>query len=132
VSDKELTDEELLELGVDPDFNNRVDRWMTALTDWQEARLPFGSRRAGFMEAFTRTYWMYRMGPCHCWWFSKAFPLGASKMWRKKHPILWRHFHIVQPVCKWFHAKRDREWKLELDREVFSDDYVDAQAETDE
>jgi hypothetical protein len=132
MSDKGMTDDELLELGVDPDFNNRVDRWMTALTDWRETRLQFGSRRAGILEALTSTYWMFRMGPCHCWWFGKAFPLGASKMWQKRHPVLWRYFHIVQYLCKLVHARRDREWKRELDRDVFGDDYVDTSADKDE
>jgi len=30
MSNKKLTDDELLELGVDPDYNNRVDRWTTS------------------------------------------------------------------------------------------------------
>ena len=122
MSNKELTDEELLELGYDPDFGNWVDRWMRELGDWRDARLPYGSRRAGFTEAFTSTYWMFRMGPCHSWWFGKAFPLGAAKMWRKKHPGLWRYFHVLQFLCKRIHSKRDRDWELELDREVFGDD----------
>ena len=129
MSNKELTDEELLELGYDPDFGNWVDRWMRELGDWRDARLPYGSRRAGFTEAFTSTYWMFRMGPCHSWWFGKAFPLGAAKMWQKKHPVLWRHFHVMQFLCKRIHSKRDRDWELELDREVFGDDTVDAWAE---
>ena len=132
MSDKGMTDDELLESGIDPEFNTRVDRWMSALYDWRNARLPYGSRRAGFMEAFTSTYWMFRMGPCHCWMFGKAFPLGAAKMWQKKHPVLWRYFHIVQYLCKLVHARRDREWERELDRDVLGDDYVDTPAKKDD
>ena len=62
---------------------------------------------------------MFRMGPCHSWWFGKAFPLGAAKMWRQRHPVLWWYFHLAQRLCGWFRARRDREWK------VFGDDYAD-------
>ena len=122
MSNKKLTDDELLELDIDPNFNTWVDRWMRALYDWRNARLPYGSRRAGILEALTSTYWM----------FGKAFPLGAANMWRKKHPVLWRYFHILQPVYKWFHAKRDHEWQRELERDVFGVDVVDAWYADDE
>jgi hypothetical protein len=45
---------------------------------------------------------------------------------------LWRYFHIVQYLCKLVHARRDREWERELDRDVFGDDYVDTPAEEDD
>jgi len=125
MSNKELTDEELLELGYDPDFDNWVDRAMRAIDDWRDARLPHRSRLAGLLEAVTGTYWMFRMGPCHCWMSGKAFPFGAAKMWRQKHPVLWWYFHVAQRVCDWFHARRDREYEREMDRDIFGEDYLD-------
>jgi len=56
MSNKKLTDDGLLELDIDPNFNTWVDRLMRALYDWRNARLPYGSRRAGIAESPQRVW----------------------------------------------------------------------------
>jgi len=96
-------------------YESLIDRWMRALDDWRRDRLPYQSRRTSLIEAVTGTYWMFRMGPCHCWAFGKAFSLGAAPLWKKEHPVLRRYFDIMQVVCKVIHSRRDYYWNLDMD-----------------
>lgn len=100
-------------------IGERWDERMRALKRWWFHDLPYRSRRRGFFEALTSTYWMFRHGPCHCWWFGKSFPFGAAKTWQRQHRFLWRYFHILQFICRIIHSRRDFYWKLDLDLQVF-------------
>ncbi len=100
-------------------FESLVDRWMRALGEWRRDRLPYRSRRTSLVEAITSTYWMFRMGPCHCWAFGKGFPFGTARLWRKEHPLLSRYFGFMQAACRILHSRRDYYWKLDLDLLVF-------------
>ena len=99
----------------DKRYESSVDRSMRALDNWRRNWLPYRSRRTSFVEAITGTYWMSRMGPCHCWAFGKAFSLGAGPRWRKEHPSLRRYFDIIQLICKVIHSRRDYYWNLDMD-----------------
>jgi len=96
-------------------YESPVDHSMRALDDWRRDRLPYRSRWTSLVEAVTGTYWMFRMGPCHCWAFGKAFSLGAGPRWKKDHPMLCRYFDIMQLICKVIHSRRDYYWNLDMD-----------------
>ncbi len=96
-------------------YESLIDRWMRALDDWRRHRLPYQSRRSNLVEAITSTYWMFRMGPCHCWAFGKAFSLGAGPRWKKEHPLLDLYFDFMQLICRVIHSRRDYYWNLDLD-----------------
>lgn len=67
-------------------YESRIDARMRALKEWSSSNLPSKSRRRGLLEALTSTYWMFRMGPRHCWWFGKGFPMCRAR-------AVWSHFH---------------------------------------
>ena len=96
-------------------YESQFDRSMRALDDWRRDWLSYRSRRTSLLEAVTGTYWMFRMGPCHCWAFGKAFSLGARPRWKKEHPLLRRYFDIMQLICKLVHSRRDYYWNLDMD-----------------
>jgi len=108
------------------EFDGSANRWIRALDEWARDRLPYRSLRTSLMEAFTGTYWMFRMGPRHCWAFGRGFAYGRAKLWQREHPLLWRYFHVMQFLCKLIHSKRDRQWGLELERKVFGEDNTDS------